>query len=261
MAPTDSHEKPTLNRRLLLGAASGVGAAAIITQMIGLAHDDDTDTDTDHDDGHDDNSGSSSDDDGKVGPLGTVPPDSAEVRIVDDDADAFRPGTIAIDIGQRVTFVNLDDDPHTATGIGFNTGVMQPGEQVTVSYDEPGTFPYACQLHPVMTGVVEVRDPSGAVASPVASPQAATPMASGITHQVSVVDFSFEPSELNVAAGDTVEWTNDGAAPHTATASDQSFDTGVIDPGRSASHTFDAAGAVSYFCAFHPSMTGSVDVS
>lgn len=260
MALNDFLEESTLNRRLLLGFATGVGATAIISQMIGLASDDDDDTD--HDDDHDDNGTRGSDDDGKVAPLGTVPPDSAEVRIVDDDADAFQPGTISIDVGGKVTFVNLDDDPHTATGVGFDTGIMQPGGQTTITYEQPGVFPYACRLHPVMTGVVEVRDPDAAAsASPVASPLAATPVASGITHRVSIVDFSFDPSELNVATGDTVEWTNDGAAPHTATATDQSFDTGVIDPGGNASHTFDKAGAVDYFCAFHPSMTGIVNVS
>ncbi|MGD9713503.1 MAG: plastocyanin/azurin family copper-binding protein [Thermomicrobiales bacterium] len=242
-------------RRLLLGMSAAAGTTVILSTLIAQAKDDD---DTRSDDSQHD----ASDDEGKVAPLGTVPPGSFEVRIVDDDASGFQPGTITIERGQTVTFVNRDDDPHTATGAGFDTGIMQPGEQGTITFDVAGTFPYSCQIHPVMTGVVEVTDPvGGAAASPVASPQAATPAALGAEHQIKIVDFAFEPQELAIAPGDTVTWTNVGAAPHTATATDQSFDTGVLNPGDSATQTFTESGEVSYFCAFHPSMTGTITVS
>ncbi len=258
-------------RRLLVGLAGGATVLAI-PAAIALAHDDDHDDDSsgsgsgeDHDD-HD-NSGPGNaedrgnrddDDEGDVAPLGTVPPGSLEVRIVDDDADGFQPGTIAVDPGQPVTFVNLDDDPHTATGAGFDTGIMQPGQQATVIFDQPGTYPFACQIHPIMTGVVEVR---GAVASPAATPGEATPASGGATLDVAIRDFAFATAELSIAAGNTVTWTNDDSVPHTATAEDGSFDTGLLDPGASSSITFAAAGRFAYFCAFHPSMTGIVVVT
>ena len=261
----------TLSRRALLTATGAAGALLAIPAAIALAHDDD-DHDDDHDssgsgsdhDDHDDRDQDtdtrtgSSDDEGDVAPLGTVPPGSAEVRIVDDDADGFQPGTIAIDPGQQVTFVNLDDDPHTATGAGFDTGIMQPGEQATVSFDEPGSYPYSCQIHPVMTGTVEVR--GEAAASPEASP-AATPAASGQEVAVGIVDFAFDPAEIEVPAGTTVSWTNEDSVPHTATAEDGSFDTGTIEAGASGSHTFATPGEFPYICAFHPTMQGVVRVT
>jgi plastocyanin len=237
-----------------------------------LAHDDDDDHDDDHDssgsgsghddshDDHDDDRHDSSDDDGKVAAQGTVPPGSVEVRIVDDDADGFQPSTITVNLGQQVTFVNPDDDPHTATGAGFDTGIIDPGQQATVSFEEAGSFPFACQIHPVMTGSVQVRDAGGAVpGTPAASP-AASP-AAGATADVTIVGFAFDPAELRVVAGTTVTWTNRDSVPHTATDGDGSFDTGTIDGGASGSHTFDAPGTFDYVCAFHPNMTGTVIVA
>jgi plastocyanin len=254
----------SLSRRAALTILVGAGATAAFSRAIVLGHDEDDDDNSGR--GSDDDSGSGSDDEGKVAPLGTVPPGSAEVRIVDDDANGFQPGTITIARGDTVTFVNLDDDAHTATGAGFDTGIFQPGQLVTVTFDEAGAFPYACQIHPVMTGVIEVSDGGAAVAaspdaSPIASPVAATPGASGEMTTVTIVDFSFDPQEITITAGSTVTWRNDDAVPHTATADDQSFDTGMLNAGDEASHTFDEPGEYPYFCAFHPSMTGVVIVT
>jgi plastocyanin len=260
MSPrSDSDNDPRLSRRLALALIAGVGGALGISRLISADDDDNSGHGNDHDD--DTDTPDTPDDEGKVAPLGTVPPGSFEVRIVDDDADAFRPGTISVMPGQPVTFVNLDDDPHTATGASFDTGIMHPGEQATVTFDRPGVHPFACQIHPVMTGVVEVLGTVGpTVGTPVASP-VASPAAVGASFEVTIADFSFDPSEITVPAGSVVTWVNSGAAPHTASASDQTFDTGVIDPGTEASHTFAETGAFSYFCAFHPSMTGTVTVT
>jgi plastocyanin len=265
MKTSEPPDDRRLTRRSLLALAGGAGAMLALPALAHDDHDDDgddrdssghgSDHDDDHRDDHDDR-----DDEGKVAAQGTVPPGSAEVRIVDDDVDAFQPGTITVDLGQQVTFVNLDDDPHTATGAGFDTGNIDPGQQVTVTFDAPGSFPFACQYHPIMTGAVEVRDASGTVpGTPAASP-AASP-ATGATAEVTIVDFAFDPAELRVAAGTTVTWTNQDGVPHTATAEDGSFDTGTIDGGASASHTFAAPGTFAYVCAFHPTMTGIVAVS
>jgi plastocyanin len=77
---------------------------------------------------------------------------------------------------------------------------------------------------------------------------------------VSMVDFAFQPSSVQVTAGSSVTWSNNGAEPHTATAGDGSFDTGEVGPGSSASVSFDQAGTFSYFCSIHPDMTGGVTV-
>ncbi len=61
--------------------------------------------------------------------------------------------------------------------------------------------------------------------------------------------------------GDTITWTNQDAAPHTATADDGSFDTGELARGQSGSHTFTTAGSFSYVCSIHPSMRATVTVA
>jgi plastocyanin len=97
---------------------------------------------------------------------------------------------------------------------------------------------------------------NAATASPAQAANPAPAAASGAS--VSIVDFAFEPATLQVAAGETVVWTNDGLAPHTVTG--DFADSGVLDPGQTFSHTFDADGAFEYVCAIHPDMIGSVTV-
>lgn len=76
----------------------------------------------------------------------------------------------------------------------------------------------------------------------------------------SIVDFSFSPQTITIHVGDTVTWTNSGQQPHSATADDHSFDTGILRHGQSGSHTFTKAGTFSYFCIVHPYMKGTIVV-
>jgi LPXTG-motif cell wall-anchored protein len=75
-----------------------------------------------------------------------------------------------------------------------------------------------------------------------------------------ISDFKFTPSTITVTAGDSVTWTNNGPAGHSATADDGSFDTGVLRKGTSGSHTFTQAGTYTFHCTPHPFMTGKVVV-
>jgi amicyanin len=77
---------------------------------------------------------------------------------------------------------------------------------------------------------------------------------------VTIADFTFSPSSISVDVGDTVTWNNNGPTPHSATANDGSFDTGILRKGQSGSHTFDQAGTYSYVCTPHPFMKGTVVV-
>lgn len=74
---------------------------------------------------------------------------------------------------------------------------------------------------------------------------------------VDIQGMKFVPAEISVAAGDTITFTNHDTAPHTATASDGSFDTGRLNQGESATVTV-AAGTHAYICAIHPAMKGTV---
>ena len=77
---------------------------------------------------------------------------------------------------------------------------------------------------------------------------------------VTIADFQFTPATITIHVGDTVTWTNHGPSAHTATANNGSFNTGVLQKGHSASHTFTTAGTFTYICEIHPFMHGTVVV-
>jgi plastocyanin len=104
---------------------------------------------------------------------------------------------------------------------------------------------------------VQAVPPAPAAAAPTRTPPRAR---SAAVHSATIADFAFQPGSITVTAGDTISWTNDDAAPHTATADDGSFDTGQLAKGASGSHTFMTAGTFAYHCAIHPSMHGTVTV-
>ena len=77
---------------------------------------------------------------------------------------------------------------------------------------------------------------------------------------VGIGDNFFDPPDAAVEPGSTITWTNNGARPHTVTADDGSFDSGRLNPGDSYTVAFDGQGTVTYHCAIHPEMRGSVTV-
>jgi amicyanin len=85
-------------------------------------------------------------------------------------------------------------------------------------------------------------------------------MARAATHAVTVADFAFSPATLTITAGDTVTWTNDDSAVHTATSTTGGFDSGDLAQGASYSFTFTEPGTYDYLCTPHPTMTGQIVV-
>lgn len=79
---------------------------------------------------------------------------------------------------------------------------------------------------------------------------------------VSVDNFRFAPDPIRITVGDTIRWRNDDPVPHTATARDGSFDTGLFIGGRTTDPiTFSTAGSFEYLCETHPEMSGLVIVA
>ena len=78
---------------------------------------------------------------------------------------------------------------------------------------------------------------------------------------VAIADLAYSPADVEVAAGDTVTWTNDDDAPHTVTFDDDALtDSGELSKGDTYEVTFDTAGSYSYVCAIHPDMKATVTV-
>ncbi len=81
---------------------------------------------------------------------------SGSVTIVDFN---FSPGTITINQGDTVTWVNNGPTPHSATSSNgaFDTGIFPKGQSRSHTFSEAGTFAYICTPHPFMKGTVVVQ--------------------------------------------------------------------------------------------------------
>ena len=91
--------------------------------------------------------------------------------------------------------------------------------------------------------------------------QAAMEQPTSNVWSVSIEDFYFEPADAAIEPGDSIVFTNEGAEPHTVTADDGQFDSGVLNPGESFTVGFEGSGTLTYHCQIHPEMVGSVTVS
>jgi plastocyanin len=84
------------------------------------------------------------------------PRPAAVVHIRDD---AFVPASVTIRAGDSVTFVNDDDDAHTATaddGTWDSEGLNQR-QSWTHAFAKAGKVAYHCTVHPMMHGTLVVR--------------------------------------------------------------------------------------------------------
>ena len=78
--------------------------------------------------------------------------------------------------------------------------------------------------------------------------------------QVIIREMHYEPVELTVAVGDTVEWVNRDLVPHTATSQSRKWDSGNIESDASWRMIARTRGACSYACLFHPGMQATLVV-
>lgn len=92
------------------------------------------------------------------------------------------------------------------------------------------------------------------------APQKTTQTSPVSQNSVQISNFSYSPATLTVRAGESVTWTNQDSAGHSATADDKSFDTGVLSQGQSGSIKFDKPGTYTYYCSVHPKMKATIVV-
>jgi plastocyanin len=72
----------------------------------------------------------------------------------------------------------------------------------------------------------------------------------------------FDPAEVHIVLGvnNTVTWKNDDTDWHTAHSNMPEFDSRMIPPGGTFTHTFLTPGIYPYHCDPHPWMTGRITV-
>ena len=90
-------------------------------------------------------------------------PEGAEQSLI---ADFLYGGSLTVAAGQPLFFNNVDAVPHTVTGgnagdtdtPAFDSGLLTPGSNYEVSFDEAGVYSLFCSLHPDMVATVTVTD-------------------------------------------------------------------------------------------------------
>jgi plastocyanin len=71
----------------------------------------------------------------------------------------YKPATITVEAGGKVSWVNSDVAPHTATAQNrkdFDTGTLKTDQSDAIVFRTPGTYSYICLFHPFMHGTVKV---------------------------------------------------------------------------------------------------------
>jgi plastocyanin len=89
-------------------------------------------------------------------PASAVPPDTTQIVIKDF---MFTPNSLTVKAGSTVTWVNMDDEPHSVvsdTGL-FRSGAVDTNERFSFKFDKPGTYHFTCAIHPRMVGTITVQ--------------------------------------------------------------------------------------------------------
>jgi len=70
----------------------------------------------------------------------------------------YDPDPVTVQVGGKVIWQNEDTIPHTATAKdgSFDTGTIEPGKLKSETFKQAGSYRYVCEIHPRMSGTVEV---------------------------------------------------------------------------------------------------------
>jgi len=209
-------------------------------------------------------------------------------------------------VGQTVEWQNegqvshsVTDDPTRADKPGdallpsgvkpFNSGNVMPGGRFRHTFTRAGRYRYFCLTHEMdrMVGEIIVQPQSAPPVRRVArsNPSAPrfTPSDASSAAPIQIVRMNddepmYQPSTINIIAGQTVEWENDGQVSHSVIddparanqpadallpAGVTPFNSGNVMPGGKFRHTFTKPGRYRYFCLTHEGdrMIGEVIVA
>ncbi|OBQ82473.1 MULTISPECIES: cupredoxin family copper-binding protein [unclassified Mesorhizobium] len=85
------------------------------------------------------------------------------------------------------------------------------------------------------------------------------PPALAATIEVTIDRLVYSPASVEAKVGDTIEWVNKDVIAHTATVKG-GWEV-MIPPKSKGRITLKQAGAVDYFCRFHPNMKGRLNAA
>jgi plastocyanin len=74
----------------------------------------------------------------------------------------FSPKTLTVKSGEKITWINRDEEPHTIVSVDKQFKKSPPldtDQEFTITAGAPGTYSYFCSVHPKMTGTIVVEQP------------------------------------------------------------------------------------------------------
>jgi plastocyanin len=215
-------------------------------------------------------------------------PEGSGVPGCEETDECYLPYSLEVRVGDTVSWSNDDTAAHTVTagssadGLSgvFDSSLFMAGNTFEFTFDEAGTHPYFCMVHPWMTGEINVNEVEEMVVVPDEPSEEPTPeepvteeRPSG-SAEVTMAQGSgapgceetnecYLPYQLEINSGETVIWTNIDSAAHTVTSGppanhDGNFDSGMMMVNQSWEFTFIDSGEYDYHCMLHPWMLGKV---
>ena len=86
---------------------------------------------------------------------------------IDAQNNAFSPPSIVVSPGTKVTWTNKDQTAHDVKKqvdtadfggkFGVSVGDFGPGATYSFTFTKPGTYPYFCSIHSLMSGTIVVE--------------------------------------------------------------------------------------------------------
>jgi plastocyanin len=207
---------------------------------------------------------------------------------------AFNTSTITVPAGARVT-VSFDNQDK---GVPHNFAVYETraakksifqGKIITglakIAYtftapSKPGNYYFQCDVHPSMNGqfivvsqgafpstagpevqASQLAAPIGAPSVPIMAEMNKRAASQGYAVLVEISRYAYSPDSITVPAGTMVVWRNLDPVLHTVTNAEGKFDSGIIEPGKNFSYTFEDPDTYDYYCTIHPYMKAKIIVT
>jgi plastocyanin len=84
--------------------------------------------------------------------------------------------------------------------------------------------------------------------------------ADAATIQITMENLVISPADASAKVGDTIEWINKDFFAHTSTARNGDWDV-IMPPKKTVTSVLNKAGAVEYYCRFHPNMKATLVIA
>ena len=159
------------------------------------------------------------------------------------------------------------------------------GNTFEFTFNDAGTYPYFCMVHPWMTGEIIVNEVDEMIVVPeepianeedmmideqivdekMSGPQLVDMAIGSAIPGCEETNECYLPYQIEISSGENVIWHNIDSAAHTVTSGipgtpDGLFDSGMVLSGGTFEYSFPEPGEYDYYCMVHPWMTGKVIV-